>query len=213
MDVHAVRLILIVPWYSHSQIDPTGWPDTIPHSQIDPTGWPDNIPPQSDWPYWVAWYYTPTVRLTLLGGPILYPHSQIDPTGWPDTIPPQSDWPYWVAWYYTPTVRWITLTLTLIEPWYFHSQIDPITRTSEWVITLWRSCELFLRRDISRVRRTSEISLPKTMNILLGGLIPYPTVRLTLPGDLILYPHNQMDPTRWPDTPSVMFCQLSRTLR
>ncbi len=27
-----------------------------------------------------------------------------------------------------------------------------ITRTSEWVITLWRSCELFLRRDISRVR-------------------------------------------------------------
>ncbi len=31
---------------------------------------------------------------------------------------------------------------------------------------LWRSCELFLSRDISRVRRTSEISLPKTMNNL-----------------------------------------------
>ncbi len=41
-----------------------------------------------------------------------------------------------------------------------------ITRTSEWVITLWRSCELFLRRDISWVRRTSEISLPKTMNMI-----------------------------------------------
>ncbi len=44
--------------------------------------------------------------------------------------------------------------------------LDIITRTSEWVITLWRSCELFLHRDISRVRRTSEISLPKTMNMI-----------------------------------------------
>ncbi len=43
---------------------------------------------------------------------------------------------------------------------------DIITRTSEWVITLWRSCELFLCRDISWVRRTSEISLPKTMNMI-----------------------------------------------
>ncbi len=41
-----------------------------------------------------------------------------------------------------------------------------ITRTSEWVITLWRSCESFLHRDISRVRMTSEISLPKTMNMI-----------------------------------------------
>ncbi len=41
-----------------------------------------------------------------------------------------------------------------------------ITRTSERVITLWRSCELFLHRDISRVRRTSEISLSKTMNMI-----------------------------------------------
>ncbi len=40
------------------------------------------------------------------------------------------------------------------------------TSTSEWVITLWRSCELFLYRDISQVRRTSEISLPKTMNMI-----------------------------------------------
>ncbi len=41
-----------------------------------------------------------------------------------------------------------------------------ITRTSEWVSTLWRSCELFLSRDISWARRTSEISLPKTMNMI-----------------------------------------------
>ncbi len=41
-----------------------------------------------------------------------------------------------------------------------------ITRTSEWVITLWRSCELFLYRDISWVRRTSEIFLPKTINMI-----------------------------------------------
>ncbi len=34
-----------------------------------------------------------------------------------------------------------------------------ITRTSEWVMILWRSCELFLCRDISWVCRTSEISL------------------------------------------------------
>ncbi len=36
-----------------------------------------------------------------------------------------------------------------------------ITSTSEWVITLWRSCELFFRRDISRVHRMSEISYQK----------------------------------------------------
>ncbi len=40
-----------------------------------------------------------------------------------------------------------------------------ITRTSEGVITLCRSCELFLNRDISRICRTSEISPPKTMNV------------------------------------------------
>ncbi len=43
---------------------------------------------------------------------------------------------------------------------------DIITRTSEWVITLWRSCELFLCRNISWVRRMCEISLPKTIHII-----------------------------------------------
>ncbi len=51
-----------------------------------------------------------------------------------------------------------------------------MTWTSEWVITLLRSCELFLHRDISRVCRTTEIFLPKqwtwfpqmiTMNLFL----------------------------------------------
>ncbi len=41
-----------------------------------------------------------------------------------------------------------------------------ITRTSEQVITLWRSCELYLCRNISRVCRMSEISLLKTMNMI-----------------------------------------------
>ncbi len=41
-----------------------------------------------------------------------------------------------------------------------------ITRTSEFVITLWRSCELFLCRDISQVCRTNEISLPKAMKMI-----------------------------------------------
>ncbi len=34
---------------------------------------------------------------------------------------------------------------------FFLQLIIVITWTSEWVITLWRSCELFLCRDISRV--------------------------------------------------------------
>ncbi len=47
----------------------------------------------------------------------------------------------------------ISFTQTVIKM----LQYDIITRTSEWVITLWRSWELFLRR---------EISLPKTMNMI-----------------------------------------------
>ncbi len=35
------------------------------------------------------------------------------------------------------------------------SQTNNITRTSKWVITLWRSCELCLCRDISQVYRMS----------------------------------------------------------
>ncbi len=37
---------------------------------------------------------------------------------------------------------------------------------SERVLTLGTSWELFLCRDISRVYRMSEISLPKTMNMI-----------------------------------------------
>ncbi len=44
--------------------------------------------------------------------------------------------------------------------------LNIITRTSEWVITLWRSCELFLSRDMSRGHRMSEISLPKTIHMI-----------------------------------------------
>ncbi len=40
------------------------------------------------------------------------------------------------------------------------------TRTSEWVIILWKSCELCLYMDISRVYQTSKISIPKTMNMI-----------------------------------------------
>ncbi len=41
-----------------------------------------------------------------------------------------------------------------------------ITRISEWVITRWRSFELYLCRNIAWVHRMSEISQPKTMNII-----------------------------------------------
>ncbi len=34
------------------------------------------------------------------------------------------------------------------------------------MVTLWRSCEIFLCRDISHVHSTNEISLPKTMNMI-----------------------------------------------
>ncbi len=46
--------------------------------------------------------------------------------------------------------RWRCLANHISQQWVG----DVITRTSEWVITLWRSFELFLRRDISWVRRT-----------------------------------------------------------
>ncbi len=66
---------------------------------------------------------------------------------------------------------WIKMVLIwclwrLLRHWHLQiiSACCIITRTSEWVITLWRSCELFFRRDISRV--CSEISLPKTMNMI-----------------------------------------------
>ncbi len=44
-----------------------------------------------------------------------------------------------------------------------------ITRTSERVITLQRSCELFLCKDISRICRISEISLPKNNELKCTG--------------------------------------------
>ncbi len=56
---------------------------------------------------------------------------------------------------------WVSLVLFIVQ-----QACDTVTRTSEWVITLWKSCELFLCRDISRVCRTSPISLPKTMNMI-----------------------------------------------
>ncbi len=39
------------------------------------------------------------------------------------------------------------------------------------LFTMWRSCELFLHSDISQVHRTSEISLPKTMNMIFPCVI------------------------------------------
>ncbi len=51
----------------------------------------------------------------------------------------------------------------IIMATHYDITIGNITRTNEWVITLWTSCALFLCRDISLILRNHEISLPKTI--------------------------------------------------
>ncbi len=68
---------------------------------------------------------------------------------------------------YSDLVLW-RITQQFACLYIFLIALSIITRTSECVITLWRSCELLLYKDISRVRRMSEISLLKTMNNMIS---------------------------------------------
>ncbi len=97
---------------------------------------------------------------------------------WYQTIMWQTAWIFYTrskkTWiFYTRSRWWENMDIST-------KKLDLLTRTSEWVILLWRSCELFLHRDI--ITRTKEwlitvwrscelflhrdISLPKTMNMI-----------------------------------------------